>query len=202
MTKVRIMSNGVERKDNMKNKKIIVIVFAIIVVISCLIICCHCIYKFIDNHKMLEQDDVVGIFDIDKQHFENVKNSMSDFSYDWDISKNKELGSEWKVCALKDNLYLGIRRQENFHQLDVMKRTIEKEESIKYVLKELGFKDIGYRYTFDTEYIDFTKQASLGNIAGVLYCVKGNPKSHPYAHKTVDLGDGWYYYETRSGDSY
>ena len=184
----------------MKMKKLIVIVLIILVVISCLAILWQWINNFIDNHKMLEQDRIVEIFDTNREHFENIKNTMSYFSYDWNIEKNRGIGSGWKTCAVKGNLYLGIRRKENFHQLDIMKTTIEKEESIKYVLKELGFKDIGYRYTSDTEYIDFTKQASLGNVAGILYCMKGNPKSHPYGNNVIDLGDYWYYYETRPGE--
>ncbi len=99
-----------------------VIALVILVVISCLTISWYWINNFIDNHNMLEQDEIVEIFEINKEHFENIKNTMSDFSYDWNICKNREIGSGWKTCAIKGDLYLGIRRQENFDQLDIMRK--------------------------------------------------------------------------------
>lgn len=183
----------------MKMKKLIVIVLIILVVISCLVIWWHCINNFIDNQKMLEQDEIIEIFEENKEHFVNVKESMSDFKFDWDIRKNAQMISDgfgaWKGCAIKGKLYLAIRRSENYEQLGAMKKTAEEEESIKYVLNELGFKGISSGYG-----IDFTQYASTGNVSGVIYCVEGSPTRHPYAHKIVDLGDSWYYYETRPGD--
>lgn len=129
----------------------------------------------------------------------NVKESMSDFKFDWDIRKNAQMISggfgAWKGCAIKGKLYLAIRLPENYDQLDTMKKTAEEEESIKYVLNELDFEGIDYFYG-----IDFTQYASTGNVSGVIYCIGGAPTSHPYAHKIIDLGEDWYYYETRRGD--
>lgn len=178
-------------------KKFIVIIIISVVVVSLLTISWYSIAKFLDIQKMLGKDEIIEIFEKNKDHFLNIRNSMSNFRYDWDICKNRNIGSGWKVCTIKGNLYLGIRRQENFNQLNIMKKTAEKEESIKYLLKELEFKDIQYSYWSDSEYIDFTKQASTGNVAGILYCVRGNPTSHPYAKNIFDLGEGWYYYGTR-----
>ncbi len=178
-------------------KKFIVIILIGVVVISLLTISWHSVTKFLDAQKMLGKDEIIEIFEKNKEHFLSIKNNMSNFRYDWAICKSRNIGSGWKVCTIKGNLYLGIRREENFDQLNIMKETAEREEVIKYVLKELGFKNIQYSDRIDSEYIDFTKQASTGNVAGILYCIRGNPTSHPYAKNIFDLGDGWYYYGTR-----
>lgn len=178
-------------------KKFIVIILIGVVVISLLTISWHSVTKFLDDQKMLGKDEIIEIFEKNKEHFLSIKNNMSNFRYDWAICKSRNIGSGWKVCTIKGNLYLGIRREENFDQLNIMKETAEREEVIKYVLKELGFKNIQYSDRIDSEYFDFTKQASTGNVAGILYCIRGNPTSHPYAKIIFDLGDGWYYYGTR-----
>ena len=178
-------------------KKFIVIILIGVVVISLLTISWHSVTKFLDDQKMLGKDEIIEIFEKNKEHFLSIKNNMSNFRYDWAICKSRNIGSGWKVCTIKGNLYLGIRREENFDQLNIMKETAEREEVIKYVLKELGFKNIQYSDRIDSEYFDFTKQASTGNVAGILYCIRGNPTSHPYAKNIFDLGDGWYYYGTR-----
>lgn len=178
-------------------KKFIVIIIISVVVVSLTIISWYSLAKFLDNHKMLEKDEIIEIFEKNKEHFLSTKNSMSNFRYNWAICKSRNIGSGWKVCTIKGKLYLGIGHREYFNQLKIMKKTAEKEKSIKYLLKELGFKDVQYSYWSDSEYIDFTKQASTGNVAGILYCIRGNPTSHPYAKNIFDLGDGWYYYGTR-----
>lgn len=168
-----------------------------VVVILSLTISLHLVGKLLGIQKMLGEDEIIEIFVKNKEDFLNVKSSMSEYRYDWEICKNRNIGSGWKVCPIKGNLYLRIRRQENFDQLSIMKKAAEKQNSIKYLLKELGFQEIQYSYNGHDEYIDFTKQASTGNVAGILYCVRGNPTSHPYAKNIFDLGEGWYYYGTR-----
>ncbi len=178
-------------------KKFIAIILISVMVVSSVIISWYSITKFLGIQKLLGKDEIIEIFVNNKEDFSNVKSSMSEFRYDWEICKNRYIGSGWKVCRLKGNLYLRIRRQENFDQLNIMKKVAEKQNSIKHLLKELDFLEIQYSDRIDSEYFDFTKQASTGNVAGILYCIRGNPTSHPYAKNIFDLGEGWYYYGTR-----
>ena len=153
--------------------------------------------NFMKGQKFLEQDEIIEIFEENKEHFISVKNSMSDFRYSWAICKSRSIGSGWKVCALGKGLYLGIGELEYFKQSNVIKKTAQDEDSIEYILKELGFRKIAYSGYADAKHISFTKHASTGDVAGILYCIEGGPESEVYANIIVDLGDGWYYYATR-----
>ncbi len=180
-------------------KKFMAIILISVIVVSLVTISWHWITQFIEMQKMLPDDEIIEIFKKNKEHFSNIKNSMSGFRYDWGIRENGSVGAGWKTCIINDNIYLSIRRKEYYNQLNSMKKTAEREPSINYVLKELNFKCIQYDDGIDYEYIDFCKQASTGNVAGILYCVKGKPTSHPYGNTIIDLGDDWYYYETCRG---
>ncbi len=176
-------------------KSIIMIVAVIVFVIISLIVSVLNINRLCDNSKFKTKEEIISLFENGKNEFVNAADALKDYQSHWSIRKENQNRSDFKSQRIRRNLYV-IIHEEPYDELPIIAKYLENNNDVSKILKELNFKLITKTPRLDKEGIYFVKQTSISYEAGIVYSANQNPTSR-YIKKLTEIGDGWYYYESK-----
>ena len=151
--------------------------------------------RLLDNLKFRSEEEIIRLFEENKKEFVNAADALKDYQSHWSIRKEDQNRSDFKSQRIRRNLYV-IIHEKPYDELPTIAEHLENNNDVSKILKELNFKLITKTPRLDKEGIYFVKQTSISYEAGIVYSANQNPTSR-YIKKLTEIGDGWYYYESK-----
>lgn len=152
-----------------------------------------------DRFHFKSQEDVVEVYEENKEKFVIAADKLNRFSFDWTLGRSsysEKDRPDWKVDRMYFDwgIQLSIHDPEYFNEMTLLKNVIRNEKEIKDIIKRLKFKYILKHFHIDPKCVYFIRQTFIGFESGIIYCDEGEPEN-PYIIKLEKLSPSWYYYE-------